>query len=154
MKLAIGSDHAGYVLKEVIRKHIETQGYEYIDYGTNSEESVDYPVYAQKVAEAIVAKEADLGIIVCGTGIGVSIAANKVPGIRAALCSDCFSAEACRQHNNANIITLGSRVVGEGLAIKIIDTFLDAKYESGRHQRRVDMIEAIEKKYMLSSDLK
>lgn len=154
MRLAIGSDHAGYTLKEAIKKHLKEKSFEYIDYGTDSEQSVDYPLYAQKVAEAVVAKEADLGIIVCGTGIGVSIAANKVPGIRAAVCSDCFSAEACRQHNNANIITLGSRVVGEGLAIKIIDTFLNSKYEAGRHQKRIDLIEAIEKKYMHSTDLK
>ena len=149
MNLAIGSDHAGFELKEIIKKYLIEKGHEVKDYGTNSNASVDYPKFGQAVAEAIVEEKQELGILVCGTGIGISIAANKVPGIRAANCSDCFSAEATRQHNNANILALGSRVVGQGLALKIVETFLNAEYQGERHQKRIDMISEIEKKYTI-----
>ena len=140
--IGIGSDHGGFALKEAIKKHLEERGLEYQDFGTYSSASCDYPVYGRAVAKAVAAGECELGILICGTGIGISIAANKVPGIRAALCSDCFSAEATRQHNNANILALGARVLGEGLALKIVDTFLDTPFSNDeRHVRRISMIE-------------
>ena len=140
--IGIGSDHGGFALKEAIKKHLEERGLEYKDYGTYSDASCDYPVYGRAVAKAVAAGECQLGILICGTGIGISITANKVPGIRAALCSDCFSAEATRQHNNANILALGARVLGEGLALKIVDTFLDTPFSNDeRHVRRISMIE-------------
>ena len=148
MKIAIGSDHGGVDLKEEIINFLKSENYDVKDFGTNSKASCDYPDYALKVAEAIVAKEFEFGILVCGTGIGISIAANKVPGIRAALCSDTFSAHATREHNNANILALGARVVGPGLALDIVKTFLNAKFEGDRHQARIDKITAIEKKYI------
>ncbi|MBS5939506.1 ribose 5-phosphate isomerase B [Clostridium sartagoforme] len=147
MKIAVGSDHGGVELKEEIKKFLNREGYEFKDFGTNSTESCDYPDYALPVAEAVAAKEYDLGILICGTGIGIGIAANKVPGIRAALCSDTFSAHATREHNNANILTLGQRVVGPGLAIDIVKTFLNTEFEGERHQKRIDKIAEIEKKY-------
>lgn len=140
--IGIGSDHGGFALKEAIKKHLEERGLEYKDYGTYSDASCDYPVYGRAVAKAVAAGECELGILICGTGIGISITANKVPGVRAALCSDCFSAEATRQHNNANILALGARVLGEGLALKIVDTFLDTPFSNDeRHIRRISMIE-------------
>ena len=140
--IGIGSDHGGFALKEAIKKHLEERGLEYKDYGTYSSASCDYPVYGRAVAKAVAAGECQLGILICGTGIGISITANKVPGVRAALCSDCFSAEATRQHNNANILALGARVLGEGLALKIVDTFLDTPFSNDeRHVRRISMIE-------------
>ncbi|MCH5251458.1 MAG: ribose 5-phosphate isomerase B [Lachnospiraceae bacterium] len=140
--IALGSDQAGYELKQVIIKHLEERGLEYKDYGSYNADPVDYPVYGKKVAHAIVDGECDKGILICGTGIGISIAANKVPGIRAALCSDCFSAEATRLHNDANILAFGARVVGPGLAEKIVDTFLDTEFSGAeRHARRVAMLE-------------
>lgn len=148
MKIAIGSDHGGFSLKNEIVKHLQAKGIEYRDFGTLTEESCDYPEFALVVSEEVANKNYDLGILVCGTGIGIGIAANKVPGIRAALCSDTFSAHACREHNNANILTLGQRVVGVGLALDIVDTFLNAKFEGDRHQRRLDKISEIEKKYI------
>lgn len=147
MKIALGSDHGGIRLKKEIIKHLEKKGMELKDFGTYSEDSCDYPDFAEKVAEEVVAKNYDLGILICGTGIGISIAANKVPGVRAALCSDTFSAHATREHNNANILALGERVVGPGLALDIVDAFLNAKFEGDRHQRRIDKISEIEKKY-------
>jgi ribose 5-phosphate isomerase B len=147
MKIALGSDHGGIRLKKEIIKHLEKKGIELKDFGTYSEDSCDYPDFAEKVAEEVVAKNYDLGILICGTGIGISIAANKVPGVRAALCSDTFSAHATREHNNANILALGERVVGPGLALDIVDAFLNAKFEGDRHQRRIDKISEIEKKY-------
>jgi len=147
MKIAVGSDHGGVDLKEEIINFLKSENYDVKDFGTNSKESCDYPDYALPVAEAIVAKEFDFGILICGTGIGISIAANKVPGIRAALCSDTFSAHATREHNDANILTLGARVVGPGLALDIVKTFLSTKFEGDRHQRRIDKITAIEKRY-------
>ncbi|KGO13716.1 MULTISPECIES: ribose 5-phosphate isomerase B [Clostridium] len=145
MKIALGSDHAGLPLKNEIIKHLEGKGIEIKDFGTYTEESCDYPDYAQKVAEKVVAKEFDFGILVCGTGIGISIAANKVKGVRAALCSDTFSAHACREHNNANILALGQRVVGVGLALDIVDNFLNAEFQGGRHENRINKMMEIEK---------
>lgn len=140
--IGIGSDHGGFALKEAIKKHLEDRGLEYKDFGTYSDASCDYPVYGRAVAKAVAAGECELGILICGTGIGISITANKVPGVRAALCSDCFSAEATRQHNNANVLALGARVLGEGLALKIVDTFLDTPFSNDeRHVRRISMIE-------------
>ncbi|MDF2800938.1 MAG: ribose-5-phosphate isomerase [Anaerocolumna sp.] len=140
--IAIGSDHGGYELKTEIMAHLKEKGIDFKDFGSYSKESCDYPVYAKKVAESILSKECTLGILVCGTGIGISITANKIKGIRAALCHDCFSAEATRLHNNANILALGGRVVGPGLALKIVDTFLETPFsEDERHIRRINQIE-------------
>ena len=140
--IAIGSDHGGYELKKEIMAHLDARGLEYKDFGTYSDASCDYPVYGKAVANAVASGECERGIIICGTGIGISITANKVHGIRAALCGDCFSAEATRQHNDANVLALGARVVGPGLALKIVDTFLDTPFSnSERHIRRIEMIE-------------
>lgn len=140
--IAIGSDHGGFELKEKLMEHLSERGLEYKDFGTYSSASCDYPVYAKAVANAVASGECDRGIIICGTGIGVSITANKVRGIRAALCGDCFSAEETRQHNDANVLCMGARVVGEGLALKIADTFLDTPFSNDeRHIRRISMIE-------------
>ena len=140
--IVIGSDHGGFELKEKLMEHLSERGLEYKDFGTYSSASCDYPVYAKAVANAVASGECDRGIIICGTGIGVSITANKVRGIRAALCGDCFSAEATRQHNDANVLCMGARVVGEGLALKIADTFLDTPFSNDeRHIRRISMIE-------------
>ena len=147
MKIAIGCDHGGFELKNEIIKYLESENYEVKDFGTYSTDSCDYPDIAQPVAEAVAAKEFDFGILICGTGIGIGIAANKVPGIRAALCSDTFSAHATREHNNANILTMGQRVVGTGLALEIVKTFLNAEFEGDRHLKRIEKITAIEKKY-------
>lgn len=141
--IAIGCDHGGFELKEAIMKHLDERGFEYKDFGCNSMESVDYPIYGKKVAEAVANGECERGILICGTGIGISIAANKVKGVRAALCTDCFMAEATRQHNNANVLALGGRVIGMGLALKIVDTFLDTEFSNDeRHIRRIEMLEA------------
>ena len=126
--IALGCDHGGYGLMQEVIKHLEERGLEYKNYGCYSEESVDYPVYAKKVAHAVADGECERGILICGTGIGISITANKVPGIRAALCGDCFSAQATREHNDANILAMGARVTGPGLALKIVDTFLDTPF--------------------------
>ena len=142
--IAIGSDHGGFELKREIMAHLDSLGLEYKDYGTYSPESCDYPVYGEAVARAVASGAAERGILICGTGIGISIAANKVRGIRAANCGDCFSAEFTRRHNDANILALGARVVGPGLALKIVDTFLDTPFEGGRHARRVDLISELE----------
>ncbi|NMM61553.1 ribose 5-phosphate isomerase B [Clostridium sp. P21] len=147
MKIALGSDHAGLPLKKEIIEHLQNKGMEIKDFGTYTEASCDYPEFALKVAEEVTAQNYEFGILVCGTGIGISIAANKVPGIRAAVCGDTFSAHACRQHNNANILALGQRVVGVGLALDIVDIFLETEFEGDRHQRRIDKISEIEKKY-------
>ena len=147
MKIALGSDHAGLSLKNEIIKHLETGAVEFHDFGTYTKESCDYSDFGQKVAEEVASGNFSLGILVCGTGIGISIAANKVPGIRAANCTDTFSAHACREHNNANILSLGERVVGVGLALDIVDAFLNGKFEGGRHALRIGKIADIEKKY-------
>ena len=142
MRIGIGSDHAAFSMKEEIRAYLEAQGHEVRDYGTYSEERCDYPVYARAVAHAVTSGECERGILICGTGIGVSMTANKIPGIRAALCGDCFSAEATRLHNDANILCMGARVVGEGLALKIADTFLNTPFSNDeRHIRRISLIE-------------
>lgn len=148
MKIAIGSDHAGLSLKNEVVKHLEKKQIEFKDFGTFSEDSTDYPDYAQTVAEEVAANNFDFGILVCGTGIGISIAANKVPGIRAALCSDTFSAHSSREHNDANILALGARVLGVGIALDIVDSFLNASFLGDRHLKRVNKITAIENKYM------
>ena len=136
--IAIGSDHAGYALKQTVMEHLKARGEDFKDYGTYSEESCDYPDFAEAVSQAIIGGEADRGILICGTGIGISIAANRHREIRAAVCGDCFSAEATRQHNDANVLAMGARVVGEGLAIKIVDTFLDTGFSNGaNHVRRI-----------------
>ena len=140
--IAIGSDHGGFALKQALMAHLEKRGLAFQDFGTYEEASCDYPVYAKKVAQAVVSGACERGILICGTGIGMSITANKFPGIRAALCSDCFSAEATRLHNDANILCMGARVVGEGLALKIADTFLDTPFSRDeRHIRRISQIE-------------
>ena len=145
MKIAIGSDHGGFSVKEIAKPHLEKLGYEVIDFGTNTPDSCHYPIYAEKVARAVASGEADKGILICGTGIGMSIAANKIPGIRAAAVSDCFTAKATRQHNDSNILCLGERTVGPGLALMLMETFLTTEFVGGRHQTRVDMISALEK---------
>ena len=142
--LAIGADHGGYLLKEEVKKYLTQRGMKFYDFGTFSEESVDYPQIAAKVAHAVANGEYERGLLFCGTGIGISIAANKVKGIRAAVCSDEFSAEYCRRHNNANIFCLGGRVVKPAQAIKLVGIYLDTPFEGGRHERRVAEITAIE----------
>ena len=140
--LAIGCDHGGFALKQAIMAHLQARGLEYRDFGTYTAESCDYPDFGRAVAQAVASGEYERGILICGTGIGISISANKVPGIRAALCGDCFSAEATRLHNDANILALGARVVGEGLALKIVDAFLDTPFSGDeRHLRRIRKIE-------------
>ena len=140
--IALGSDHGGYALKMQIIKHLEERGLEYKDFGTYSEASCDYPVFGKAAARAVASGECDRGIVICGTGIGISISANKLPGIRCALCGDCFSAAATREHNDANMLALGARVVGPGLALKIVDTFLDTPFSGDpRHIRRINMLE-------------
>ena len=140
--IALGCDHGGFELMKDVKKHLEERGLEYKDFGTYSADSCDYPVYGKAVANAIVSGECDRGILICGTGIGISISANKVKGIRAAVVSDCFSAQATREHNDANIIAFGARVVGPGLALKIVDTFLDTPFSNGeRHLKRIAQIE-------------
>ena len=146
MKLALGCDHGGFPLMQEVKKHLDAIGIDYVDFGTFSDESCDYPIYAEAAARAVASGECDRGVLICGTGIGVSICANKIKGIRAALCSDCFSAEATRNHNDANILCMGARVLGVGLAIKILDTFLNASFDGGRHARRIAMISELEEK--------
>lgn len=141
MKIAIGNDHGGVQLKQALKTHLIAKGYEVLDLGTNSVASTDYPIYGQKVSEAVINQAADLGIALCGTGIGISIACNKVKGIRAALCHDVFSAQATREHNDSNVLCMGARVIGDGLACMIVDTWLDATYQGGRHAQRVALLE-------------
>ncbi len=146
MIVALGADHGGFELKEIVKKHLLGKGFEIMDCGTDSAEAVDYPEYGFKVGEAVVRDKVDFGIVVCGTGIGISIAANKVCGIRAALCTDSYMAKMAREHNNANVLALGARVIGPGLALDIVDTFLAASFSGSRHCRRVDLISEFEKK--------
>lgn len=146
--IAIGSDHAGYELKQVIMKHLEERNIEYKDYGTYSTDSCDYAVYAEKTARAVAGGECELGLLFCGTGVGISIAANKVKGIRACCCSDLFSAEMTRLHNNANMLCLGGRVVTPEKAIELVDIFLDTPFSGEeRHQRRIDQITDLENRF-------
>lgn len=145
MKIAIAADHGGFELKDSMVEYIKSLGNEVMDLGTNSADSVDYPDYAKKVCEEIQQGNSDLGILICGTGIGMSLAANKFEGIRAACVSDVYSAKMSRNHNNANVLCIGARVIGDEVAKLIIKTFLENEFEAGRHQRRVDKIMAFEK---------
>lgn len=147
MKIAIACDHGGLELKNEIKKYLSESGYEIEDFGTDCKDSCDYPDYALPAAEAVAAGKCDRGILVCSTGIGVSIVANKVPGVRCAHCHDTYCAEFTRLHNDANVLALGAKVVGVGYALKIVEVFLKTQFEGGRHQRRVDKITQIEKKY-------
>jgi ribose 5-phosphate isomerase B len=144
-RIAVGADHAGYHVKEAVKKYLETSGYPVDDMGTWSEESVDYPDYARKVADRVVAGQDDFGFLACGTGIGMSIAANKIEGIRAALAHDAMTARLARQHNNANVLTLGGRVVTDDQAIEIVKDFLATEFRGGRHQRRIDKIAELDR---------
>ena len=146
MKIAIGADHAGFELKQKVKQHLIDKGLQVDDKGTNTPESVDYPDFARKVGEDVVAKNADLGILICGTGIGMSMAANKIPGIRAANVSNEFEAQMSREHNDANVLTLGARVLDEPLAYKLVDKWLETQFAGGRHQLRVDKIMKIEQR--------
>lgn len=147
MKIGLGSDHGGYNLKEEIKKHLQSKGVECVDFGTeNGVDSVDYPIYGEKVAKAVVSKDVDYGILCCGTGIGISLAANKVKGIRCAVVSDTFSAKMSKAHNNANMLSLGERVIGKGLALEIVDAWINTEFEGERHLRRVNMLNDIEQK--------
>ncbi len=143
--IALGADHGGFELKEAIKKHLEENNIEYRDYGTFTPESVDYAGIALKTCTGIKNGECSLGILCCGTGVGISIAANKIKGIRAACCSDTFSAKYTRLHNDANVLCMGGRVVGAGLAFELVDVFLSTGFEGGRHQRRIDQITELEK---------
>ena len=147
MKIAIGCDHGGLVLKPTVLDVLKAKNIEVIDFGTNSEESVDYPDFGLAVAEAVSSGTADAGILMCGTGIGISIAANKVKGIRCAHITDVFSAKATKEHNNANIIAMGGRITSPALCKEMVETWLDAVYQGGRHQNRIDKISKIEEKY-------
>ncbi len=147
MKIAIAADHGGLNLKNKIKEYLKANGYGISDFGTDSAESCDYPDFALPAAEAVASGECDRGIIICSTGIGVSIVANKVPGVRCAHCHDSYCAEFTRRHNDANVLAMGEKVVGEGYALEIVDVFLRTEFEGGRHQRRVDKITAVEKKY-------
>ncbi len=145
MIIGIGSDHGGFRLKEKIAAHLTEAGHDVRDYGTHSTDSCDYPQIALPLAKDVAGQNLERGILICGTGIGIGIAANKVPGVRAALCHDVFSARASREHNNANVLTMGERIVGEGLALLIVDEWLAADFAGGRHARRVDELTAIER---------
>ncbi|WMJ78141.1 MULTISPECIES: ribose 5-phosphate isomerase B [unclassified Sedimentibacter] len=140
MKIVLACDHGGFQLKETIKEHLVTNGYDVNDIGVYNTESVDYPDYGKKAAEIVACNEADRGIIICGTGIGISIAANKVKGIRCALCTNEFMARMSRMHNNANMLALGGRVIGKGLALNIVDTWISTDFEGGRHERRVNKL--------------
>lgn len=144
MKIAIGNDHAAVALKNEIAQHLRDLGHEVVNFGTDTNDSVDYPVYGFKVANAVASGECELGVAICGTGIGISMAANKVKGIRAALCTNEFCAEMTRRHNNANILCMGGKVIDKETAVKLVDIFLHTEFEGGRHQRRIDQIAQIE----------
>jgi len=147
MKISVACDHGGLNLKREIVKHLKEKGYEVVDFGTDAFDSCDYPDYALPAAEAVASGECEKGIVVCSTGIGVSIVANKVPGVRCAHCHDGYCAEYTRRHNNANMLALGEKVIGAGYALQIVDIFLNTEFEGGRHERRVNKISDIEKKY-------
>ena len=146
MKIGIGNDHSAVEMKQEVVKYLQELGYEVVNYRTDTTESCHYPIYGEKVARAVVAGEVDLGILICGTGVGISLAANKVKGIRAVVCSEPYSAKLSRQHNNTNILAFGARVIGVEMAKMIIDEWLNAEFQGGRHQDRVNMIMAIEEK--------
>ncbi len=143
--IAIASDHGGFLLKEAVKKHLESKNIPYKDFGCHSEASVDYPDIAKPVCESVINNECEKALLFCGTGIGISIAANKIKGIRAACCDDCFSVKHTRLHNDANVLCMGGRVVGPGLATELVDIFLETPFEGGRHQTRIDKIHALEK---------
>jgi len=143
MKIAVASDHGGFKLKEEVKAHLLERNFEVLDLGTNSEDSVDYPAFGKACGEAVASGQADVGIVVCGTGIGISIAANKVKGVRCGLCTSVEMATLTKQHNNANVLALGGRTTETGLAMQIVDAWLDTEFEGGRHQRRVDMLDAM-----------
>ena len=145
MKIAIGNDHVAVDMKNHITKYLEEKGYEIVNYGTDSTERTDYPIYGKRVADAVASGECEFGILICGTGVGISLAANKVKGIRAVVCSEPYSAKLSRQHNNTNIVAFGARVIGNATAEMIVDAFLNAEFEGGRHEKRVEMISAIER---------
>lgn len=146
MKIGIGNDHAAVDMKNEIKAYLEEKGYEVVNYGTDTKESCDYPIYGEKVGVAVASGEVDLGVLICGTGIGISMAANKVEGVRAAVCSEPYSARLTRQHNNTNIIAFGARVIGIDMAKMIVDEFLGAEFMGGKHAKRVDMMMEIERK--------
>ncbi len=146
MKIGMGNDHAAVGMKFEIKEYLESQGYEVVDYGISKEERCDYPVYGEKVARAVVAGEVDYGILICGTGVGISLAANKVNGIRCVVCSEPTTARLSKQHNNSNVLSFGARVIGIETAKMIVDEWLNAEFEGGRHQQRIDMLTAIEEK--------
>ncbi len=139
--IALAADHAGYMLKEKIKKHLEALKFEVCDYGTDSDESCDYPVFAKKACAAVVSGQCDRAILICGTGIGMSMVANKIKGIRAAVCTETFAAKYTRLHNDANVLCMGARILGEGVATEITDTFVSTEFEGGKHKRRIDMFE-------------
>ena len=141
-KIAIGSDHAGFNLKNTIKKYLEEKGHEVKDFGTYSSDSCDYPIYAKAVANSVASGESEKGILCCGSGVGVSIVANKVKGIRAVLARESLTAKLSRNHNDSNVLCLGERITGEALAFDIVDTWLASEYEGGRHQKRIDMMES------------
>ncbi len=145
--IALGSDHAGFPLKEAIKKYLDGEGVEYIDCGAYDTQSCDYPLQAEKTCLKVLNGECEKAVLCCGTGIGISMAANKVKGIRAACCSDYFSAKYTRMHNDANVLCLGARVIGEGAALELVNVFLNTEFEGGRHQRRIDQITELENKY-------
>ena len=147
MKIAVANDHGGLELKKALLKYLEEKGYVVKDFGTYTSDSCDYPDFALPAAEAVAAGEFDRGIVICSTGIGISIVANKVPGIRCAHCHDTYSAKYTRLHNDANMLAFGQKIIGEGLMLEIVETFLNTGFEGGRHQRRIDKITAIEEKY-------
>ncbi len=144
MKIAIGNDHVAVEMKQHITHYVEEMGHEVVNFGTDSTERCDYPVYGKKVADAVASGECDFGILICGTGVGISLAANKVKGIRAVVCSEPYTAKLSREHNNTNIVAFGARVIGPATAEMIVQEFLTAEFEGGRHQKRVDMLQAIE----------
>lgn len=147
MRIALGNDHAAIELKNIVKEYLESLGNEVVDFGANENKGISYTVFGETVAEKVAAKEFDFGVLICGTGVGISIAANKVPGIRAAVCSDPTTARLVKEHNNANIIAFGARIVGSETAKDILDAYMNATFQGGRHQERIDMISDIEKKY-------
>lgn len=147
MKIALACDHGGLNLKNAVKSYLKEHGYEVVDFGTDATDSCDYPDHALPAAEAVASGRCDRGILICSTGIGVSIVANKVPGVRCAHCHDLYCAEFTRRHNNSNVLAMGEKVIGAGYALQIVEKFLTTEFEGGRHERRVDKISAIEKKY-------
>ncbi len=145
MRIAVGCDHVGFLLKRAVVDHLKSRGHTVLDLGTDSGERTDYPLYGKAVAEAVASGACGLGVVLCGTGVGISIAANKVPGVRAVVCSEPYSALLSRRHNDTNVLAMGARVVGESLALMILDAFLAGEFEGGRHRARVDMLSALDR---------